>query len=283
MTLADDGTLAPYDDNLANWGNNLSMRHPAKRLRAGTFVNYEINEHAKAYFEANFMRAENRNYYDETATFGMPATIRCDSPILSPAQAAQICGAGRFESAVHRLVHRQPVQAQRRRRGALLGQGVQLLPRRHRREGRYHVELALRRVVPLRQHHQLRAGHECVRAQPGVERGQPHSQRQRRHRVRLRRRVPAVYGLHAGRHHAGRARLSDQRSLHRWRCEHVCHERLRGGRPAVDDSVGGQSDRVGARYRISQGNIRHVLRRLRRSRATSSVARVSRTPRARTT
>ncbi|MFC4308468.1 TonB-dependent receptor domain-containing protein [Steroidobacter flavus] len=92
VTLADDGTLAPYEDNLANWGNNLSMRHPAKRLRAGTFVNYEINEHAKAYFEANFMRAENRNYYDETATFGMPATIRCDSPILSPAQAAQICG-----------------------------------------------------------------------------------------------------------------------------------------------------------------------------------------------
>lgn len=92
VMLADNGSLVPYDNNLANWGNNLSMRHPAKRLRAGTFVNYEINDHAKAYFEANFMRAENRNYYDETATFGMPATIRCDSPILSPAQAAQICG-----------------------------------------------------------------------------------------------------------------------------------------------------------------------------------------------
>lgn len=63
VMLADDGSLVPYDNNLANWGNNLSMRHPAKRLRAGTFVNYEINEHAKAYFEANFMRAENRNYY----------------------------------------------------------------------------------------------------------------------------------------------------------------------------------------------------------------------------
>ncbi|MBL8268918.1 TonB-dependent receptor [Steroidobacter sp.] len=93
-TLQDDGTLSVYTDNLANWGNNLSMRHPAKRLRGGAFINYEINEHAQPYFELNFMRAETRNYYDETATFGVPASIRCDSPLLSAAQAAQICGAG---------------------------------------------------------------------------------------------------------------------------------------------------------------------------------------------
>lgn len=92
MTLQDDGTLTAWDGNLANWGNNLSMRHPAKRLRAGAFVNYELNDHVKPYFELNFMRAEARNYYDETATFGVPATIRCDSPLLSPAQQLQICG-----------------------------------------------------------------------------------------------------------------------------------------------------------------------------------------------
>jgi iron complex outermembrane receptor protein len=91
-TLQDDGSITAWDGNLGNWGYGLSMRHPAKRLRAGAFVNYEFNDHAKPYFELNFMRANSRNYYDETGTFGLRATISCASPLLSTAQQAQICG-----------------------------------------------------------------------------------------------------------------------------------------------------------------------------------------------
>ena len=93
-TLQDDGSLTPWNGNLANWGSQLSMRHPSQRLRAGAFVNYDLNEHAQPYFELNFMRAKNTNYYDQTATFGLPASISCSSPLLSTAQQAEICGPG---------------------------------------------------------------------------------------------------------------------------------------------------------------------------------------------
>jgi iron complex outermembrane receptor protein len=93
-TMQPDGSITAWDGNLSNWGPLLSMRHPAQRTRAGAFINYEINEHAKPYFEFNYMRAKTRNYYDESGTFGLPVDISCSSPLLSADQQETICGPG---------------------------------------------------------------------------------------------------------------------------------------------------------------------------------------------
>jgi len=91
-TLQKDGALAPYSNNLENWGRYLSTYSPTKRVRSGMFVNFDVSDHFKPYAEFNYMRTQNSNYYDPPGTFGLPVNVSCSSPLLSASQQATICG-----------------------------------------------------------------------------------------------------------------------------------------------------------------------------------------------
>ncbi len=63
------------------------------RYTAGTFANYEINEHFNPYLEFMFMDDYTTAQIAPSGIFGQIININCNNPLLSASQATAICGA----------------------------------------------------------------------------------------------------------------------------------------------------------------------------------------------
>ncbi|PHZ84335.1 TonB-dependent receptor domain-containing protein [Paremcibacter congregatus] len=94
-SLTSTGALAGYDGtNIYNYAPVNHFQRPDERFSAGAFLNYEVSEYFKPYAEVMFARDTTKSQIAESGTFfDEEYNIKCNSPLLSAAQSAQICGA----------------------------------------------------------------------------------------------------------------------------------------------------------------------------------------------
>ena len=70
------------------------FQRPDKRWTAGAFANYEISDHVKPYAEVMYMDDRSKGQIAESGTFFADViNIRCDSPLFSGTQGADLCAA----------------------------------------------------------------------------------------------------------------------------------------------------------------------------------------------
>lgn len=70
------------------------FQRPDKRITAGAFAHYEINEHFVPYMEFMFMDDRTKAVIAPSGNFGNTYSINCDSPLMSAQQAAIVCDDG---------------------------------------------------------------------------------------------------------------------------------------------------------------------------------------------
>jgi outer membrane receptor protein involved in Fe transport len=68
------------------------MQRPDRKYSAGSFVNYEFNEHVDVYGEVMFMDDYSRAQIAPSANFGSTDQVNCDNPMLSDQQRELLCG-----------------------------------------------------------------------------------------------------------------------------------------------------------------------------------------------
>lgn len=85
----------PYDSSfLYNYAPTNYIQRDDKRITAGGFAHYEINEHATLYGSLMFMDDHTFSQAAPSAYFqGNRYQINCDNPLMSAQQAATLCGA----------------------------------------------------------------------------------------------------------------------------------------------------------------------------------------------
>lgn len=84
-----DFSAGPYNYAPINY-----FQRPDKRWTAGAFAEYEISEHVKPYAEFMFMDDRSKGQIAESGTFFADViNMRCDSPLLSATQGAELCAA----------------------------------------------------------------------------------------------------------------------------------------------------------------------------------------------
>jgi len=85
--VEDDGT------NRYNFAPINHFQRPDERWSGGAFINYEINDSFKPYFEFSFMTDRTRAQIAESGTFFVePYAINCDNPLLPAAFVNDTCG-----------------------------------------------------------------------------------------------------------------------------------------------------------------------------------------------
>lgn len=91
---AQTGAFRPYSSSKDsyNYGALSYLQRQAERFTAGSFVNYEINEHANVYSEFMFARNTSQAAYGPSGlfAFGTPS-ISCSNPLLTADQKATLC------------------------------------------------------------------------------------------------------------------------------------------------------------------------------------------------
>jgi len=93
VTLDSSNNIISSSGNVYNYAPPNHFQRPDTRWTAGAFMNYELNEHFKPYMELNFMRDDTRAQIAESGTFFAETyRISCSDPLLTAAQAAEICG-----------------------------------------------------------------------------------------------------------------------------------------------------------------------------------------------
>jgi outer membrane receptor protein involved in Fe transport len=87
-------TWVPYDSSfLYNYAPTNYIQRDDKRITGGGFAHYEFNEHAKIYGSLMFMDDHTYSQAAPSAYFqGNRYQINCDNPLMSPQQAALLCG-----------------------------------------------------------------------------------------------------------------------------------------------------------------------------------------------
>lgn len=90
-TLDSNSNFIPSSGNVYNYAPVNHFMRPDKRYTLGAFVDYEINEHARPYMEAMFMRDRTAAQIAESGTFFNEAYILdYDSPLINDAQRAYL-------------------------------------------------------------------------------------------------------------------------------------------------------------------------------------------------
>ena len=74
-----------------NYGPVNFMQRPDKRLTAGSFVNYDFNEHVQGYISVMMMDDDTDAQIAPSGNFGNTTQINCDNPMLSEDQYQKIC------------------------------------------------------------------------------------------------------------------------------------------------------------------------------------------------
>ena len=94
-TLGADGEFVPYNGavNAYNFGPLNYFQRPDERYNFGAFGRYKVNDKVEAFAQLMFNDYESVAQIAPSGDFGNVATINCDNPLLSPGQAAAICGA----------------------------------------------------------------------------------------------------------------------------------------------------------------------------------------------
>lgn len=88
-------TWVPYDDSfLYNYAPTNYIQRQDKRVTAGAFAHYDLNEHAQIYGSLMFMDDHTFSQAAPSAYFqGNVYPINCDNPLMSSQQATLMCGA----------------------------------------------------------------------------------------------------------------------------------------------------------------------------------------------
>jgi len=90
---AGPGQWLPYQGPY-NYAPINYFQRPDKRWTAGAFADYEISSAIRPYAEFMFMDDRSKAQIAESGTFFADViNLRCDSPLLSPSQGAQLCAA----------------------------------------------------------------------------------------------------------------------------------------------------------------------------------------------
>ena len=90
-TLDANSNFIPSTNNLYNYAPVNHFMRPDERYSLGAFVNYEINDHVRPYFEVMFMRDRTAAQIAESGTFfNEQYDIDVSSPLLNDAQRAQL-------------------------------------------------------------------------------------------------------------------------------------------------------------------------------------------------
>ncbi len=93
-TVAPTGGFRDYSSarDAYNYGALSYLQRQAERYTAGTFINYDINEHTNVYNEFMFARNTSTAEYGASGlfAFGTPS-ISCSNPLFSPSQLADLC------------------------------------------------------------------------------------------------------------------------------------------------------------------------------------------------
>ena len=90
-TLDANSNFIPSSGNLYNYAPINHFMRPDERYSLGAFVDYEINDHVRPYFEVMFMRDRTAAQIAESGTFfSEQYDIDVSSPLLNDAQRAQL-------------------------------------------------------------------------------------------------------------------------------------------------------------------------------------------------
>jgi iron complex outermembrane receptor protein len=94
-SIIDNGGTTEFTDvtNIYNFAPVNHFMRPDKRFTLGSFVNYEVNQHANVYTEINYMQNRTTGQIAESGIFFQNFTFDVNSPIFSAAQQAQFAEA----------------------------------------------------------------------------------------------------------------------------------------------------------------------------------------------
>jgi iron complex outermembrane recepter protein len=87
------GAFRPYNASLDdyNYGALSYFLRPMERYTGGSFLNYEINEHADVYSEFMFTRNTSTAQYGPSGDFFQLSNISCTDPLLTSQELATLC------------------------------------------------------------------------------------------------------------------------------------------------------------------------------------------------
>ena len=87
-----DDEFVPRAGQTFNYNPTNFFQRPDKRLNAGFFGNFEINEHIEAYANVRSMQSESNAQIAYSGTFGNISSLPCYNPLLSRQQYDTACG-----------------------------------------------------------------------------------------------------------------------------------------------------------------------------------------------
>jgi iron complex outermembrane receptor protein len=96
QTVGPGGSFPAYNGALDsyNYGALSYLQRQSERWGAGSFITYDINDHASAYSDFMFSRNQSHAQYGPSGAFlEFPAIVNCTDPQLSAAEVGTLCGA----------------------------------------------------------------------------------------------------------------------------------------------------------------------------------------------
>ncbi|MBH94393.1 MULTISPECIES: TonB-dependent receptor domain-containing protein [Idiomarina] len=88
-SLTEDGSFAPFTDNVYNYAPINHFMRPNDRYTFGSFVNYEANDHFRPYLETSYMHDRTAGQIAQSGVFFQNFAFDVDSDVFSDTQRQQ--------------------------------------------------------------------------------------------------------------------------------------------------------------------------------------------------
>jgi hypothetical protein len=88
-SLTDDGSFAPFSDNVYNYAPINHFMRPNDRYTFGSFVNYDVNDNFRPYLETSYMHDRTEGQIAQSGIFFQEFMFDVDSDIFNDTQRQQ--------------------------------------------------------------------------------------------------------------------------------------------------------------------------------------------------